>query len=105
MLVVVHGDCLASILEWTGHDVTREFYINDAGNQIERFGKSLEARYIQQIKGKDAIEFPEDGYHGEDIIDRIKEFIELEGDKYINTSSEERCRVLVDFALEKILLS
>ncbi len=95
------GDCMASVMEYAGYDVTREFYINDAGNQIEKFGKSLEARYIQELSGEDAIEFPEDGYHGEDIRDHAKEFIKLNGDKYLNTSSEERKSALVDYALEK----
>ena len=61
------GDCLAAAMDACGYDVTREFYINDAGNQIEKFGLSLEARYLQIFKGEDAVEFPEDGYHGEDI--------------------------------------
>ena len=95
------GDCMASVMEYAGYDVTREFYINDAGNQIEKFGKSLEARYIQELSGEDAIEFPEDGYHGEDIRDHAKEFIKIEGDKYLNTSSEERKAALVGYALEK----
>ncbi len=95
------GDCMASVMEYAGYDVTREFYINDAGNQIEKFGKSLEARYIQELSGEDAVEFPEDGYHGEDIRDHAKEFIKMNGDKYLNTSSEERKKALVDYALEK----
>ncbi len=95
------GDCMASVLEYAGYDVTREFYVNDAGNQIEKFGKSLEARYIQQLKGEDAVEFPEDGYHGDDITEHAKAFIEIEGDKYLETSSEERKEALVAYALEK----
>ncbi len=95
------GDCMASVMEYAGYDVTREFYINDAGNQIEKFGKSLEARYIQELCGNDAIEFPEDGYHGEDIRDHAREFIKLEGDKYLNVSSQERKEALVGYALEK----
>ena len=95
------GDCMASVMEYAGYEVTREFYINDAGNQIEKFGKSLEARYIQELKGEDAIEFPEDGYHGEDIRDHAKEFIKLYGDKYLEASAEDRKKALVDYALEK----
>lgn len=95
------GDCMASVLEYAGYDVTREFYVNDAGNQIEKFGKSLEARYIQQLKGEDAVEFPEDGYHGDDITEHAKAFIEIEGDKYLEASSEERKAALVEYALEK----
>ena len=95
------GDCLASILDWAGYDVTREFYINDAGNQIEKFANSLEVRYIQELKGEDAMEFPEDGYHGEDIREHAKAFIAANGDKYLETSPEERRAALVDYALEK----
>ncbi len=95
------GDCMASVMEYAGYDVTREFYINDAGNQIEKFGKSLEARYIQELKGEDAAEFPEDGYHGDDIRDHAKEFIKIHGDKYLESSAEERKAALVSYALEK----
>ncbi|ACL74672.1 arginine--tRNA ligase [Ruminiclostridium cellulolyticum] len=95
------GDCIASVLDAAGYNVTREFLINDAGNQIEKFGTSLEARYIQLIKGEDAIEFPEDGYQGEDITEHMKDFIAIHGDKYINTDSEERKKVFVDFALPR----
>ncbi len=95
------GDCMASVMEYAGYDVTREFYINDAGNQIEKFGKSLEARYIQELLGEDAAQFPEDGYHGEDIRDHAREFIKIHGDKYINAPSDERKEALVGYALEK----
>lgn len=95
------GDCLAAVLEHAGYDVTREFYINDAGNQIEKFGNSLNARYIQQLKGEDAIEFPEDGYHGDDITQHAKDFIALHGDKYLGCDEAERKAALVDYALEK----
>src|SRR5699024_10270340 len=54
------GDCLAAALDWAGYDVTREFLINDAGNQVMKFGKSLAARYLQIFKGEDAVEFPAD---------------------------------------------
>lgn len=95
------GDCLAAVLQRAGYDVTREFYINDAGNQIEKFGKSLEARYIQLYKGEDAVEFPEDGYHGDDIKDRAKEFADINGDKYLEATEEERRKALIGYALEK----
>ena len=95
------GDCLASVLDWAGYDVTREFYVNDAGNQIEKFGKSLEARYIQELKGEDAAEFPEDGYHGEDIRVRAREYIEAFGDGLLSVDSESRKKALVNFSLEK----
>lgn len=93
------GDGLAEVLSWCGYDVTREFYINDAGNQIEKFGKSLEARYLQFYLGEDAVEFPEDGYHGEDIKVRAKEFADINGDKYVNAPSEERRSALIAYAL------
>ena len=95
------GDCLASVLEYAGYDVTREFYVNDAGNQIEKFGNSLNARYIQQLKGEEAIEFPEDGYHGDDITEHAKAFIAINGDKYLECDEEDRKAALVDYALEK----
>ncbi len=95
------GDCLASVLEYAGYEVTREFYINDAGNQIEKFGNSLNARYIQELKGEDAIEFPEDGYHGDDIREHAKAFIAIHGDKYLEAEEAERKAALVDYALEK----
>lgn len=91
------GDCLASVLDAAGYDVQREFYINDAGNQIEKFATSLEVRYLQ-LCGKD-IEMPEDAYHGEDISVHAKNFFEINGDKYADTSSEERRKALVDYAL------
>ncbi len=97
------GDLIASVLNAAGYDVTREFLINDAGNQIVKFGNSLEARYIQLIKGQDAIEFPEDGYQGEDITEHMREFIKIYGDKYIEVESEERKKVFVDYALPRNL--
>ena len=95
------GDALASLLDYAGYDVTREFYINDAGNQIEKFGYSLEARYLQLL-GIPA-EVPEGGYHGEDIIDRAREFLEIYGDKYKDAPSEERRKALVEYGLKKNL--
>lgn len=95
------GDSLANLLAAAGFDVTREFYINDAGNQIENFGMSLEARYLQQF-GVEA-EVPENGYHGEDIIENVKALIEIEGDRCLHMPSEERRRHLVEFALERNL--
>lgn len=95
------GDCLAAIMEHAGYDVTREFYINDAGNQIEKFGLSLDIRYQQICLGEDAAELPEDSYHGEDIIERAKEFYSVYGDSYIGKDKKERQQALVDFALPK----
>ena len=76
----VLGDTLASVLQKSGANVWREFYVNDAGNQIEKFAKSLEARYLQIIKGEDAVEFPEDGYHGDDIRELARAFYDREGE-------------------------
>lgn len=95
------GDCLAAVLDWSGHNVTREFYINDAGNQIDKFALSLEVRYLQHFKGEDAVELPEDAYHGADIIDRAVQFAEIYGDKFVEADSSERRRALVDYALPK----
>lgn len=97
------GDCLASVLKKAGYDVTREFYINDAGNQIEKFGISLEARYLQIILGEDKVEFPEDGYQGEDIIEHAKAYFNENGDILLEKSPEERRQILVDYALPKNL--
>lgn len=91
------GDCLASVLDAAGYYVQREFYVNDAGNQIEKFATSLEVRYLN-LCGKD-VEMPEDAYHGEDITVHAKNFYDINGDKYANTSSEERRKALVDYAL------
>ena len=79
----VLGDTLAEVLDWSGADVWREFYVNDFGNQIEKFAKSIEARYIQLIKGEDAIEFPEDGYHGDDSRELAKACYDIHGDSYL----------------------
>lgn len=91
------GDGISEILSWAGYDVTREFYINDAGNQIQKFGISLEARYLQIYK--DGIEMPEDAYQGADITEHAKKFAEIYGDKYTECSSEERRKALVEYAL------
>ena len=91
------GDCLAAVLDKAGYDVTREFYVNDAGNQIAKFGASLEARYLQIFDS--SVEFPEDGYHGADIIERAKEFSDIHGDSFVEKSEEERREALVNYAL------
>ena len=95
----VLGDTLASVLQKSGADVWREFYVNDAGNQIEKFAKSLEARYFQIIKGEDAVEFPEDGYHGDDIRELAQAFYENEGDKYLDCDEKTRHDALAQFGL------
>ena len=93
------GDCLAAVLDLAGYRVEREFYVNDAGNQIEKFGLSLELRYLQIYK--DDIEMPEDSYHGADIIAHAKAFAEKYGDSFVNADSAERKKALVEFALPK----
>ena len=95
------GDCLAAALDWAGYDVTREFYVNDAGNQINKFGHSLEIRYLQLFEGAEKWPLPEDCYQGEDIIDHAKAIAAKYGDCYVAAESEERCRALVEFALPK----
>ncbi len=94
------GDCLAAVLDKAGYNTWREFYVNDAGNQIEKFGCSLEARYLQIFKG-DEIEFPEDGYQGSDITELAQEYADINGDSLVNAESEERRQALVDYALPK----
>ncbi|MBO5019280.1 MAG: arginine--tRNA ligase, partial [Clostridia bacterium] len=93
------GDCLAAVMSAAGYYTEREFYINDAGNQINKFGLSLDLRYLQLFK--DGIEMPEDSYHGEDIIAHAKAFAELHGDSFVEKSEEERRAALVEFALPK----
>lgn len=93
------GDCLASVLDWAGYNVNREFYVNDAGNQIEKFATSLEVRYLQHFDS--SVELPEDAYHGQDIVEHAENFIKEYGDKYVNADSKERRKALVDYALPK----
>ncbi|MFD2117527.1 arginine--tRNA ligase [Paenibacillus yanchengensis] len=95
------GDALCNVLDFAGYDVTREYYINDAGKQVENLALSLEARYMQQL-GKTA-ELPADGYHGEDIIQFAAELVEREGDRLLSLSSEERFTYLREFGLEREL--
>lgn len=91
------GDCLAAVLDKAGYKASREFYVNDAGNQIEKFKTSLEVRYLQIYKPE--TQMPEDAYLGEDIINHAKNFAEIHGDKYVNADSEERRQALCDYAL------
>lgn len=93
------GDCLASVMSAAGYDVWREFYVNDAGNQIEKFGNSLEARYLQMYLGEENVPFPEDGYQGEDIKDRAAEFAAINGDKFVHVDSYIRQQALIEYAL------
>ena len=95
------GDCLAACLDWAGYDVTREFYINDAGNQIEKFGKSLAIRYLQLYKGEDACPLPEECYQGADIVEHAKNFAAEHGDAYVNGNFEQLKKDITAFALPK----
>ena len=97
----VLGDTLASVLAACGADVWREFYVNDAGNQIEKFAASLEARYLQILVGEDAVPFPEDGYHGDDIKELAQAFYAEHGDAYRDTPTAERHEALAKFGLER----
>ncbi len=96
----VLGDTLAAVLAKSGAQVWREFYVNDAGNQIDKFAKSLEARYLQIIHGEDAIAFPEDGYQGDDIRELAKKFYELHGEKFVAADEQERHDALAQFGLQ-----
>ena len=93
------GDCLAAVFETVGYETEREFYINDAGNQINKFALSLDLRYLQLYR--DGIEMPEDSYHGEDIIAHAKAFAQIHGDSFVEKTEEERRAALVAFALPK----
>ncbi len=93
------GDCLASVLDAAGYDVWREFYVNDAGNQIETFALSLDVRYQQHFRGEDAVELPEDAYHGDDIREHAANFAAMYGDKYLDAPEAERRAALVQYAL------
>ena len=95
----VLGDTLAEVLSRAGADVWREFYVNDAGNQIEKFATSIDARYRQLILGEDAVEFPEDGYHGDDIKDLAAAFREKYGDGYLDRGETERHEAMARFGL------
>lgn len=121
------GDCLASVLQWAGYYTEREFYVNDAGNQIEKFGKSLSLRYMQiaSEKGSEvrkscnndtekicaaiynesgeggAFEMPEDVYLGTDIIEHAKNYFDLNGDSLVKLDEEQRKKALVNYALPK----
>lgn len=95
------GDALCNVLDFAGYKVTREYYINDAGNQIYNMSRSIEARYLQEL-GQDA-EMPEDGYHGEDIIGFAKELVAEKGDSLLSMSPGDRAGFFRDYGLEKEL--
>ena len=95
----VLGDTLASVLSFCGAEVSREFYVNDAGHQIDKFARSIEVRYLQLIHGEDSIAFPEDGYQGGDIKDLAKAYYDLHGEELLNVSEAERQEKLAQFGL------
>ncbi len=97
----VLGDALASVLDRAGYRVWREFYVNDAGNQIEKFASSIDARYQQLILGEDQVEFPEDGYHGDDIRDLAKAFYDAYGEKYMQEDVKTRHEAMARFGLDR----
>ena len=97
----VLGDALASVLDRAGYNVWREFYVNDAGNQIEKFASSIDARYQQLILGEDKVAFPEDGYRGEDIKELAKAFYDEYGDSFLNKDVSERHAAMARFGLDR----
>ena len=97
----VLGDALASVLDRAGYKVWREFYVNDAGNQIEKFATSIDARYRQLILGEEAVALPEDGYHGDDIKELARLFREENGDAYLDKPEAERHKAMADFGLQR----
>ena len=95
------GDALCNVLDYAGYEVTREYYINDAGNQIVNLCRSIEARYLQELG--QPVEMPEDGYHGADIKGFAKELVEEKGETLLSMTPEERTAFLRTFGLEKEL--
>ncbi|MGX4668336.1 arginine--tRNA ligase [Cerasibacillus sp. JNUCC 74] len=93
-----YGDALCNVLEAAGYEVEREYYINDAGNQIHNLALSVEARYMQAL-GLEA-EMPEDGYYGQDIIQIGEELATEEGDTWLHQSKEERLAYFRQYGLE-----
>lgn len=97
----VLGDTMAAVLDWAGWDVWREFYVNNAGHQVELFGQSVEARYLQLLHGEDTIEFPENGYHGDDIRALAQEIYDAHGEKYDAMSSAERRAAFIAYGIPR----
>jgi arginyl-tRNA synthetase len=95
------GDSLANVLNAAGFVVSREYYVNDAGNQIENFGKSLEARYLELLG--EAVAFPEDGYQGEDITETARRILEKEGDRFLHIDSSLRREFMIQAGLREKL--
>ena len=95
------GDAISNLLEAAGHDVSREFYINDAGRQVELFAESLSVRYLQQL-GRHA-NLPEDAYHGDYLIELARDIVSEVGEKYIDVSPEERREAMRELGLERMV--
>ena len=95
----VLGDALAAVLERAGYDVWREFYVNDAGNQIHKFAMSIDARYLQLVLGEENVPFPEDGYHGDDIKELARGFYDQHGAGWKDKSEEERQAAMAEYGL------
>ena len=95
----VLGDTLAAVLEANGAEVSREFYVNDAGNQIDKFAHTIEARNLQLIQGEENVPFPEDGYQGGDIRDLAQGYYALHGEELLNVDEKERQEKLAAYGL------
>ena len=95
----VLGDTLANVLARDGWDTWKEFYVNDAGNQIHKFAVSINARYMQLLLGEDNFPFPEEGYHGDDIRELAKAIYEAHGESWGNLPEEERLGKLAEYGL------
>ena len=97
------GSALANLMQAAGYDVQKEFYINDAGNQIDNLAASVEARYIELLG--QAVTFPEDGYHGKDIVETAQRIIDNAGSRYLMMSPADRREVFKQIALDEKLLA
>ena len=97
----VLGDTLANVLSRVGYNTWKEFYVNDAGNQVHKFAQSIHARYMQILLGEDGYEFPENGYQGEDIKELAQAFYEVHGDSYKDASEEKWLEDMSTFGLER----
>ncbi len=95
------GSALVNLLRAAGYPVHSEYYINDAGNQIDNLAASVNARYLELL-GKETV-FPENGYHGADIVDTAKRIVEADGEKYLSLSEEQRLAAFKEFALKEKL--
>ena len=95
----VLGDTLANVLARDGWDTWKEFYVNDAGNQIAKFANSINARYMQLVLGEDSFPFPEDGYHGDDIKALAQAVYDAHGESWKDLPDQERLDKLAEYGL------